>query len=60
MDVVRRIFHLVGAGGKTLGSLARVMERQGVLTPEEPSVGIARSSESAYSPTSTSRTPSKN
>jgi site-specific DNA recombinase len=33
MEVVRRIFHLVGAEGRTPGSLARVMERQGVLTP---------------------------
>src|SRR5215217_6116965 len=34
MEVVRRIFRMVGAEGRSPGSLARVMERQGVPTPE--------------------------
>ena len=33
MEVVRRIFRMVGAEGRSPGSLARVMERQGVPTP---------------------------
>jgi site-specific DNA recombinase len=33
MEVVRRIFQMVGAEGRSPGSLARVMERQGVPTP---------------------------
>jgi site-specific DNA recombinase len=33
MDVVRRIFRMVGAEGRSPGTLARVMERQGVPTP---------------------------
>jgi len=34
MDVVRLIFRLVGAEGRTPGSLAKVLEQQGVLTPK--------------------------
>jgi site-specific DNA recombinase len=34
MEVVRRIFHLVGAEGRTPGSLARIMDQQGLLTPK--------------------------
>jgi hypothetical protein len=33
MEIVRRIFRMVGAEGRSPGSLARVMERQGVPTP---------------------------
>jgi len=33
MEVVRRIFRMVGAEGRSPGTLARVMERQGVPTP---------------------------
>ena len=33
MEVVRHIFRMVGAEGRSPGSLARVMERQGVPTP---------------------------
>jgi len=33
MEVVRRIFHMVGVEGRTPGSLAKTLEQQGVPTP---------------------------
>jgi hypothetical protein len=59
MDVVRRIFRMIGTEGVAIRGVKKIFEREGLLTPEGKSIWGQFLSEKRSTTTPTGRTPGK-